>query len=186
MPPTRFVPRNPDEVKAHVLGVFEHEVVDLLSMMQEDSSVRDLEGATRRTMIKIWTVLLSSLGLLCRAVALKAIRRAGLTLNEVKFRFDRDYWISLRSSMGPVLVPLFAYRAPTPEGMRAQTPARALFPLHPACLSTVSTWTALCAPLPKGHALQPSSVAVAEGRVLVAIRAPLKVLKMKKLQGYFP
>ncbi len=137
MPPTRFVPRNPDQVKAQVLAVFEREIVDLLSMLDEDPSVRDVEAATRRTTIRIWAVLFGSLlGLLCRAAALKAIRRAGLTLKEVKFRFDRDYWISLMSSMGPVLVPLFAYRAPTQEGMRAQTPARALFPLHPACLST--------------------------------------------------
>lgn len=51
----------------------------------------------------------------------------------VQLRLDRDYWLTQKSTFGPVTIPLFAFRR---DG-RTQAPSRReVFPLHPHCRSS--------------------------------------------------
>ena len=61
----------------------------------------------------------------------------GLSVSDVRFRMDRDYWAVINTALGPSRLPWFAYRRKTLGGPYAtHTPSRAVFPLHPHCRSS--------------------------------------------------
>lgn len=73
-------------------------------------------------------VLCAVFTVLCRRATEQAIGVAGLDLVDVPLRMDKDYFATIKTTFGRVRFPWFAYRSP--DGT-TQTPARALFPLHP-------------------------------------------------------
>ena len=88
-------------------------------------------GAEReawRVMVRLGGMLLTALlTVLCRQASERCVVELGLSLVDARFRMDRDYFATLKSTFGPVRFPWFAFRG---EGGRTHVPARELFPLH--------------------------------------------------------
>jgi hypothetical protein len=72
-----------------------------------------------------------------RDVALAEIDEAGLLPDDVRFRNDRDYWVRLSSTLGPVEVPGFAWRDERSEhSVTHRAGIDAVHPLRGRCRST--------------------------------------------------
>jgi hypothetical protein len=130
-------------VKAHLLELFENLIEPLLERADSESlTARTAEEECWGAVLPAGAALLTGvLGLRCRAESERLVREKGWTLEpggdglNVRFRLDSDYTARLKSTFGPVAVPLFAIRKPSP-GVSTLTPAKALFPHYPKMRST--------------------------------------------------
>ena len=125
-------------VKARLLEVFEKLVDPLLERADTKAiSARTAEEACWEAVLPLGAALLTTvLGIRCRAESERLLQENGWTLEpnghglNVRLRLDGDYTARLKSTFGPVAVPLFAIRKPSP-GAATFTPAKALFPHYP-------------------------------------------------------
>ena len=124
MTPARDFACSVDAVKTLLLETFSRVLDDCLA--SAPSTSREAEAMTWRALLTLGRDLLTSLlTLACRRV----FESATATEEKVRLRLDDDYWLTQTTTLGPVRVPLFAYR--DADG-RTQAPARAaVFPLHP-------------------------------------------------------
>jgi len=74
---------------------------------------------------------------MCLRATVDDVRRRGLSLADVRLRLDANYHASLTTTLGKVLVPLFAYRVCNAAGgSSTRCPGKAAFPLYPRCRSS--------------------------------------------------
>lgn len=78
-------------------------------------------------------VLTALFAVLCARRTEEAVSRLGLSPRDVRFRLDADYEGRLNTTFGRVAFPWYAFRDPAG---RTHTPARSLFPNHPAIRSS--------------------------------------------------
>ena len=128
-----------DLVKSFIVSDFESALDDILSLTTKDSTDREVEEC-------IWSHILDSaqqimsvfMGILCCRASEDDIRARGLTDDQVRLRNDDDYWITMKTTFGPVTFFSFAYRDSS-SGVTTvtRTPAREqVFPLHRLCRSS--------------------------------------------------
>jgi hypothetical protein len=127
------------EIKNNIINTIETQVDALLGIAatpQPESGSRDLETACWRILAFVGrAVLTAMLTVRCRTVAGADIQRRGLSPNEVAFRFDEGHVASVTTTLGPLDVPLFAYRERGSK--KTRNPARpVVFPLLPRCHSS--------------------------------------------------
>jgi hypothetical protein len=111
-------------VKTQLLASFATTLDECLSAPPIDE--RSAELAVWKTILTVGAELLTTLlTLACR----RAFEDASAGGDKVRLRLDDDYHLTRNTTLGPIRVPLFAYRGT--DG-RTRAPARqAVFPLHP-------------------------------------------------------
>lgn len=129
MTPAAEIAWTADQVKPLLLASFADQLATCLA--DAPASSREAEESVWRLMLSVGRDLLASLlTMLCR----RAFEAATTEQDAVRPRLDRDYWLTQATTLGPVTVPLFAYR--TADG-KTHAPARqAVFPLHPQVRSS--------------------------------------------------
>lgn len=133
------IPFRRDEVKTDVMAELSKGVDALLAAVDAGASPRELEGSVWQLVLTVGRLLLTyALALACRRVTEQDLRRRGLSRRDVWLRMDEDYHVSLTTTLGPVRVPVFAYRDRSSGlGTVTRAPARKqLFPLYPRCRSS--------------------------------------------------
>ena len=136
-PAVRLVARNIDSVKAEL-----HQMVDeLLQGCNERArtmaSTGELERSVGAAVGSIGQQMLV-FALACQQAMLDDLRERGLSRSDVRLRTDKDGYITVHTTFGPVTFPIFAYRdMTTPLGAVIRCPARKLFPYHRKCRSSV-------------------------------------------------
>lgn len=115
-------------VKAHLLDQFSEQLDVLLDAACAGSlRARDAELRTWTAMLVLSRLVLTAVfAAMSRRATHDALAATGRAVADVKMRMDRDYWMTIVTTMGRVRFPAFAYRL----GRKIQVPARALFPLH--------------------------------------------------------
>jgi hypothetical protein len=123
-----LISRDDAVVKAELLRSFASLVDPLLAAARSGGlTAREAERKTWSALIAVGALLLTALfAAMCRGAMERAIEELGLELTDVRLRMDTDYWAKIRTTLGPIAFPWFAFRW---RGVRV--PARALFPLHP-------------------------------------------------------
>lgn len=127
-----------DAVKNDLLQTLSSAVEELWSTADDGASPRELENAVWRVLLKLGRMLLAYLfGLQCRRSMEEDLRMRGVTRSEVRMRNERDYWMTIKTTLGEVRFPTFAYRDLS-SGVTSvtRTPARDVFPLREYCLSS--------------------------------------------------
>jgi hypothetical protein len=137
-PAVPLVARNIVSVKAEL-----HQNVDELVEGCED---RAKEGASTGDLERTVGAAVGSLGQqmialvfarACHQAMLEDMRERGLSSRDVRLRTDKDGYITVHTTFGPVTFPIFAYRdMTTPLGAVTRCPARRLFPFHRKCRSS--------------------------------------------------
>lgn len=118
-------------VNTKLSEIFVGLVQQLLRVVDDDS----VDG--RALELAVWTVVLLPLGrvLLQLLLALRCLRAAKQAAGgrDVSWRLEADYILGQSTTLGPIQVPLFAFR----HGATTHCPAREqVFPLHPKCRSS--------------------------------------------------
>ena len=115
-------------VKAHLLDKFSQQLDVLLEAASSGSlRPREAELRTWTAMLAVGQLVLTALfAAMSRRATDDALANEGRVATDVKIRMDRDYWMTVVTTMGRVCFPAFAYRL---DG-EVRVPARALFPLH--------------------------------------------------------
>ena len=120
-------------VKSALMFSFERLLDELLDLAEGDEATpRSLEVAVWGKVLPLIRALLTvAWGTLCRRSSEADIARRGLTEDQFRLRMEEDYWLTRKSTAGPVLVPLFAYRELRELSSTTRSPARTeVFPLH--------------------------------------------------------
>lgn len=123
-----------DAVKNDLLRTLSSAVEELWSTADDGASPRELENAVWRVLLKLGRMLLAYLfGLQCRRSMEEDLRMRGVTRSEVRMRNERDYWMTIKTTLGEVRFPTFAYRdLSSGVASVARTSARDIFPLRPS------------------------------------------------------
>jgi hypothetical protein len=122
------IARDLTQVKAALLSSFSSHLDALF--VNPPSTGRLAEEAAWWVAVAMGNQCLSALlTLACRAVTDR--ETAGDSI--VQLRLDRDYWLTQKTTFGPVTVPLFAFRR---DGKTHAPARREVFPLHPHCRSS--------------------------------------------------
>lgn len=119
-------------VKEELLSEFSSDLDELWDLAEGGATPVELQKRVIRVVFRLARLLLLYLfGLLCRRATEKDIEARGLQWEEVKMRNDRDYCITIKTLVGEVTFPLFAYRESS-SGVCWVThvPARGVFPLR--------------------------------------------------------
>ena len=105
MTPAPEIAYSATAVKSLLLNQFSKMLDDVLEAAPDTS--RDAEAATWRVLLELGRELLGALlTLACRAV----FETASAPEPKARLRLDDDYWLTQTTTLGPVRVPLFAYR----------------------------------------------------------------------------
>lgn len=117
------------KIKRALVTAFSKGVADLLD--GDPKTGRDAE-------LSIWQLLVTVgrrlLEVLLADACWQVTQNAAADLPALRLRLDDDYWLSQNTTLGPIRVPLFAYRDDTGK---THAPAREqVFPLHPHCRSS--------------------------------------------------
>ena len=104
----------------------------------EPETVLEAERAVRAVVLGIGRVLLAVvLAQMCRRVTVRELEGRGLSLSDVRLRLDANYSVVLATSLGEIVVPLFAYRQQAKGGTTTtRSPARHILPWYPRCRSS--------------------------------------------------
>lgn len=133
--------RSNAEAKAEIERRFSAMLTWLFGMAEdEDTCCRDLERELWKEIIALAAMILGALlAALCRRLTCQDLQRRGLDAEQVHLRRDKDYWIQLMTTFGKIAFPLFAYRDLSLGAGQCVTraPARAAFPYHRRCRSSV-------------------------------------------------
>lgn len=128
-----------ENVKSHLVGVFEAGLDDLLAKATLDANDRVLEEGIWEHILDTSTELMSAtMGLACCRVSEADIRDRGLTDDQVRLRNEERYWITMMTTFGPVNFFSFAYRDLSSDVVSVtRTPAREqIYPLNRQCKSS--------------------------------------------------
>jgi hypothetical protein len=128
-----------DEVKSFIVRDFEVALDGLLAMANTNTDDRQLEERIWKNILGSAQLMMSAaIGLLCCRASEEDIRDRGLTAEQVRLRSDDDYWLTMKTTFGPVTFFSFAYRDSS-SGVTTvtRTPAREkVFPLLRHCKSS--------------------------------------------------
>lgn len=130
---TALLARPRSSVKPTLMFSFERLLDELLDLAEGDEATpRSLEIAVWGRVLPLIRALLTVVwGTLCRRSSEADIARRGLTEDKFTPRMGQDYWVTRKSTAGPVPVPLFAYREHRELSSTTHSPARTeVFPLH--------------------------------------------------------
>jgi len=126
-----------DAVKTSVSEVLDPGVESLMKAADAGASARELELLALKTMNELARFVLSLALARRNRVAMEAdIERRNLTPENVSVRLDRDYWMSLMTTVGPIRIPMYSYRDRSGVLPVTLSPGREVFPLYPKCRST--------------------------------------------------
>jgi hypothetical protein len=122
-----LISRHRAVVKAHLLEHFSLQLDLLLDAADLDAlGAREAEKQAWAAMLAVGQLVLTAMfAAMCRR-ATEGFLAPGRGVADVKMRMDRDYWMTVVTTMGKVRFPAFAFRF----AGRVHVPARALFPLH--------------------------------------------------------
>ncbi len=125
-------------VKSELLRGFSEFASELASLPSMEMDLREFEQRFVRELFAFGRIALSLLlGQLCCQATEQDLRRRKLKPSQVKLRLDEDYWAHVKTTVGAVRVPLYAYREQTACGSVTRTPARhSVLPYHRRCRST--------------------------------------------------
>lgn len=123
-----LISRDRAVVKAHLLDRFADHLDALLDAASAGSlRPRDAELRMWTAMLDLGRLVLTAVfAAMCRSATDAALAAGGRVVADVKMRMDRDYLMTVVTTMGRVCFPAFAYRL----GGQTLVPARELFPLH--------------------------------------------------------
>lgn len=130
-----------ESVKSNLLTHFEALISPILEKAaNEGFSARSAEVACWKAILPAGAALLTNvLGLCCRTASEKVLHERGWTLDAdgegPRARRRTDYVARLKSTFGPIAVPLFALRTPG-TGSATVAPGRLLFPHYPRMRSS--------------------------------------------------
>jgi hypothetical protein len=121
-------------VKAALLRSFSDLLDPLLASARAGTiTAREAERRTWALLVQLGALVLAALfGALCRGATECAVHALGVEMSEVRLRMDADYWANLRTTLGEVSFPWFAFR----RLGSTLVPARELFPLYPQVRSS--------------------------------------------------
>jgi hypothetical protein len=127
------------DVKKSIVEEFEAGVDELLDLAQVLAPERQLEQRLWDVLQRVGETMLSqALSLECWEVTRADIAQRGLAEEQVRLRNDKDYWMTLMTTLGPVSFFSFTYRDSS-SGVTevTRTPAReVVFPRHGKCRSS--------------------------------------------------
>lgn len=132
-------PENRSTVKAELVRAFADQLDEILDLADGDCDLRDLEKTVVRELLCLGRMLLSHLfALRCQRATAQDIEQRGLTPDQVRLRFDEDYWATIITTVGPVRFPWFAYRdLSRGHGTVTHAPARKrVLPYQRSCHSS--------------------------------------------------
>jgi hypothetical protein len=130
---------NRSAVKAELVRVFADQVDEILDLAHGVGDLRSLEKAVVAELLCLGRLTLGHLfALRCQQAAAQDIEQRGLTPEQVRLRFDEDYWATVVTTVGPVHFPWFAYRdLSRGHGTVTRTPARKqVLPYQRSCHSS--------------------------------------------------
>jgi hypothetical protein len=105
--------------------------------LEPEQNLRNVEMALWRQHVVVGRTLLAlRLAEECRRCTERDLEARGLSWEDVQVRVDRDYWVRITTTFGPVYIPLFAYRERRAGVSVTRAPARRLFRLYPRCRSS--------------------------------------------------
>lgn len=132
--PSLLISRDRAVVKAHLVDQFAQQLDMLLDAAWTGPlRARDAELRTWTAMLAVGSLVLTALfAAMCRRATDEALAAVGQVVADVKMRMDRDYWMTVVTTMGRLSFPAFAYRR---DGEVA-VPGRELFPLHGRCCAS--------------------------------------------------
>lgn len=143
-----LIPRCPEDVKAHVVLAFTN-AFDLLLADATSGALATAREAERQ----VWARFIPVLGLvltavfsaMCRRATEQALAATGRTMADVWMRMDVAGFMGLVTTVGSIRFPLWSFRET--RGGKSESPARALFPMHPHSRSSMlcMEWEALLA-----------------------------------------
>ncbi|NDK16899.1 MAG: hypothetical protein GW911_33140 [Armatimonadetes bacterium] len=124
------ITRSPSSVKLLLVKLFEDAVDELIADLPADG--RAIELAVWKALLAVGREMLTALlSMACWRVSEPAVTATP----GARLRLDGNYRLQQNTTLGTVSVPLFAFR--DSDG-KTHSPARkAVFPLHPACRSSV-------------------------------------------------
>ena len=102
------------------------------------ASTAELERAVGKRLVLIGQRMVAFVfATACQAAMDDDQRKRGLTHEQVRLRTDKDGYITVSTTFGPITFPTFTYRdLSSPLGSVIRHPSHRLFPYHPACRST--------------------------------------------------
>lgn len=109
------------------------------SLLELDPSTEfDAEKAVWACVLEIGRILLVAvLAQMCFQSTVRELAGRGWTLADVRLRLDANYHAVVNTTLGKIVVPLFAYRFRNEAGCSStRCPGRAVFPLYPRCHSS--------------------------------------------------
>src|SRR3990172_383674 len=132
-----------DGIVAGREGVVKAKVLDRINALVEELFASDPEDE-HTAECSVWVVLLEIGRLLltallarrCWRAAVEDISKLGLSVDDVRFRFEQDYRAVIKTTLGRIEVPWFAYRISKAGVAVTRTPSRSVLPLHPHCRSS--------------------------------------------------
>lgn len=132
LPPAMLVPRDVASVKKEAVGIGRQAVEDVLAAARTGADVRELEQLAWQFANQLGRQLMATaLAERCAQATEADLEARGLAAEAVSIRLDRDYWVNLKTTFGPVTFPWFAYRdRSVPVGTVTRTPARELVLPH--------------------------------------------------------
>lgn len=136
---TLLLSQQNDGVKELICDSIAAAMDELLSLAESFPTIRQVEELIWEKIIETARLMMSYvLSVMCRAVTERDIADRGLRREQVRLRQEKDYWVTLTTTLGPVAFFSFAYRDSS-SGLATvtRTPARKkVFPLHSHCRST--------------------------------------------------
>jgi len=126
------------QIKSKLLDRFSASIDAFLDPLDAQTSAVEVEATMWEVMVPVMNLLLSSaLALACRQRSLADIAERGLQDHAWRWRMDEEYLVTLNSTVGPLTLPLFAYRdTSTAVAAVTRTPAFDLIPHRRHCRST--------------------------------------------------
>jgi hypothetical protein len=123
-----LISRDDAVVKAALLRAFADLLDPLLAAARSGFlTPREAERRTWAVLVELGAqLLLALLAATCRRATERVVVELGLDRLDVRLRMDADYWASLRTTLGPISFPWFAFRWLG----HTHVPARELFPLY--------------------------------------------------------
>lgn len=129
-----LISRDAAIVKAALLELFSDAVDTLLAAASSGAlTPRDAETRTWSLLVPVGAAVLTALlATLTRRATEAALEHRCLGPNDVKMRLDREYWFTVTTTFGRVVVPWFAFV----HQRGVEVPAREVFPLQARCRSS--------------------------------------------------
>lgn len=129
-----LISRDPAAVKAALIQSFADAVTPVVeSAFAGALTPRSAEQQAWSALLAVGPELLGALfAAMCRRATETALEERGRAAEDVKMRWDPEYWFTQTTTLGRVRAPWFAFI----DRGRVEVPARSVFPLHAKCKSS--------------------------------------------------